>query len=66
MAVLKQSVKNNTQVPIYWRNNKKLLGVKTFDQHCNMVLENVKEMWTKLPKMRVLELAAAEGENSRT
>jgi len=28
-------------------NNKKLLGrLKAFDHHCNMVMENVKEMWT--------------------
>uniref|UniRef100_A0A8I3VWH8 Small nuclear ribonucleoprotein Sm D2 n=1 Tax=Callithrix jacchus TaxID=9483 RepID=A0A8I3VWH8_CALJA len=45
------SVKNNTQVLINCRNNKKLLGrVKAFDRHCNMVLENVKEMWTEVPK----------------
>ena len=31
------------------RNNRKLLGrVKAFDRHCNMVLENVKEMWTEV------------------
>ncbi len=31
------------------RNNHKLLGrVKAFDRHCNMVLENVKEMWTEV------------------
>ena len=51
LSVLTQSVKNNTQVLINCRNNKKLLGrVKAFDRHCNMVLENVKEMWTELPK----------------
>lgn len=50
-SVLTQSVKNNTQVLIHCRNNKKLLGrVKAFDRHCNMVLENVKEMWTELPR----------------
>ena len=33
------------------RNNRKLLArVKAFDRHCNMVLENVKEMWTVTPK----------------
>uniref|UniRef100_A0A183A2N3 Small nuclear ribonucleoprotein Sm D2 n=1 Tax=Echinostoma caproni TaxID=27848 RepID=A0A183A2N3_9TREM len=33
------------------RNNKKLLArVKAFDRHCNMVLENVKEMWTEVPR----------------
>ncbi|XP_077267445.1 small ribonucleoprotein particle protein SmD2 [Temnothorax americanus] len=51
LSVLTQSVKNNTQVLINCRNNKKLLGrVKAFDRlYCNMVLENVKETWTELP-----------------
>ena len=48
LSVLMQSVKNNTQVLINCRNNHKLLArVKAFDRHCNMVLENVKEMWTE-------------------
>lgn len=51
LSILTQSVKNNTQVLINCRNNKKLLGrVKAFDRHCNMVLEQVKEMWTEQPK----------------
>merc|ERR1712227_1083132 len=51
LRVLTDSVKNNTQVLINCRNNKKLLGrVKAFDRRCNMVLEGVKEMWTELPK----------------
>nr|XP_039325271.1 small nuclear ribonucleoprotein Sm D2-like [Saimiri boliviensis boliviensis] len=51
LSVLTQSVKNNTQVLINCRNNKKLLGhVQAFNRHCNMVLENVKEMWTEVPK----------------
>ena len=51
LSVLTSSVKNNTQVLINCRNNKKLLGrVKAFDRHCNMVLEDVKEMWTETPK----------------
>ena len=37
------------QVLINCRNNRKLLGrVKAFDRHCNMVMENVKEMWTEV------------------
>ncbi|KAG2644221.1 hypothetical protein PVAP13_2KG298180 [Panicum virgatum] len=29
----------------------RLLGrVRAFDRHCNMVLENVREMWTEIPK----------------
>jgi len=51
LSVLTESVKNNTLVLINVRNNKKLLGrVKAFDRHCNMVLENVKEIWTEVPK----------------
>lgn len=51
LSVLTQSVKNNTQVLINCRNNRKLLGrVKAFDRHCNMVLENVKEIWMEMPK----------------
>lgn len=39
-SVLTKTVKENTQVLISCRNNKKLLGrVKAFDRHCNMVLE---------------------------
>ncbi|CAO2622526.1 Small nuclear ribonucleoprotein Sm D2 [Lemmus lemmus] len=48
LSVLTQSVKNNIHVLINYCNNKKLRGrVKAFDWHCNMVLENVKEMWTE-------------------
>jgi small nuclear ribonucleoprotein D2 len=51
LSVLMQSVKQNTQVLINCRNNHKLLArIKAFDRHCNMVLENVKEMWTEQPK----------------
>jgi len=51
LSVLQQAVRNNTQILISLRNNKKLLArVKAFDRHSNMVLENVKEMWTEVPK----------------
>lgn len=51
LSVLTESVRNNTQVLINVRNNHKLLArVKAFDRHCNMVLENVKEMWTVQPR----------------
>ncbi|KAL7418163.1 putative small nuclear ribonucleoprotein chain D2 [Mrakia frigida] len=53
LSVLQASVRNNTQVLISLRNNKKLLGrVKAFDRHSNMVLENVKEMWTEIPSSK--------------
>ena len=49
LSVLQSSVRNNTKILIALRNNKKLLGrVKAFDRHSNMVLENVKEMWTEV------------------
>ena len=42
-----------SQVLINCRNNRKLLGrVKAFDRHCNMILENVKEMWTEVSTVR--------------
>eukprot|EP01134_Creolimax_fragrantissima_P005553 CFRG5553T1 len=51
LSVLTQAVKTNSQVLINCRHNRKLLGrVKAFDRHCNMVLEDVKEMWTEVPK----------------
>ncbi|KAB5594230.1 Small nuclear ribonucleoprotein Sm protein D2 [Ceratobasidium theobromae] len=51
LSVLQQSVRNHTQILISLRNNKKLLArVKAFDRHSNMVLENVKEMWTENQK----------------
>lgn len=41
----------SVQVLINCRNNHKLLGrVKAFDRHCNMILENVKEMWTEVSR----------------
>ncbi|PIA19008.1 Sm-like ribonucleo protein [Coemansia reversa NRRL 1564] len=51
LSVLQMAVNNNTQILISLRNNHKLLArIKAFDRHCNMVLENVKEMWTETPK----------------
>lgn len=43
------------QVLINCRNNRKLLGrVRAFDRHCNMVLENVREMWTEVCSIHIL------------
>lgn len=45
-------MRSHTQVLISIRSNRKLLArVKAFDRHCNMVLENVKEMWTETPRL---------------
>ncbi|GAA5923577.1 mRNA splicing protein SMD2 [Sporobolomyces koalae] len=53
LSVLQTAVRSNTQILIALRNNRKLLGkVKAFDRHANMVLENVKEMWTEAPKAK--------------
>ena len=47
-----------TQVLINCRNNHKLLGrIKAFDRHCNLVLENVREMWTEARAARACERA---------
>ena len=51
LSLLQTAVRNHTQVLISTRNNRKLLArVKAFDRHCNMVLENVKEMWSETPR----------------
>ena len=48
LSTLMNSVTKNTQILISLRNNHKLLArVKAFDRHCNMVLENVKELWSE-------------------
>jgi small nuclear ribonucleoprotein D2 len=49
--VLFNAVRNNTQVLVNVRNNHKLLGrVKAYDRHMNLLLEDVKEMWTETSK----------------
>lgn len=53
LSVLQQSVRNHSQVLISLRNDRKLLArVKAFDRHSNMVLENVREMWTEYVSLR--------------
>eukprot|EP00007_Cunea_sp_BSH-02190019_P005701 CAMPEP_0174238760 /NCGR_PEP_ID=MMETSP0417-20130205/12366_1 /TAXON_ID=242541 /ORGANISM="Mayorella sp, Strain BSH-02190019" /LENGTH=100 /DNA_ID=CAMNT_0015317639 /DNA_START=142 /DNA_END=440 /DNA_ORIENTATION=+ len=48
LSLLHDAVRSHAEVLINCRNNRKLLGrVKAFDRHFNMVLENVKEMWTE-------------------
>lgn len=48
MSLIQTSVNDGTPVMIYCRNNHKLLAkVKAFDRHCNLVLEDVKELWTE-------------------
>lgn len=51
LSLLQTAVRQHAQVLISTRNNRKLLArVKAFDRHCNMVLENVKEMWSETPR----------------
>jgi|Transcript_6116 small nuclear ribonucleoprotein D2 len=50
-SILYQAVRGNTQVLINVRNNHKLLArVKAYDRHMNLLLEDVKEMWTEVSK----------------
>mmetsp|Transcript_7481 Transcript_7481/g.10392 ORF Transcript_7481/g.10392 Transcript_7481/m.10392 type:complete len:105 (+) Transcript_7481:81-395(+) len=52
LSLLLHAMRSNSQVLINVRNNHKLLArVKAFDRHCNMVLEQVKEVWTERPQM---------------
>lgn len=66
LSVLQQSVRNHSQVLISLRNNKKLLArVKAFDRHSNMVLENVKEMWTEVVRCPALTPAEKQEQEAR-
>ncbi|KAH3662116.1 hypothetical protein OGAPHI_006297 [Ogataea philodendri] len=48
LRLLTNAIQNNATVLISLRNNHKLISkVKAFDRHCNMILENVKEIWTE-------------------
>ena len=52
LSILQTAVRSRTQVLISCRNNRKIPArVKAFDRHCNMVLENAKEMWTETPRL---------------
>lgn len=51
MSLLKSAVETHAPVIISLRNNHKLIArVKAFDRHSNMVLENVKELWSETPR----------------
>jgi len=51
LSILQTAVRTKAQVLILVRNGRKLLArMKAFDRHCNMILENVKEMWTETPR----------------
>lgn len=53
LSMLMKAVRSHNQVLISCRNNRKLVArVKAFDRHFNMVLENVKEMWSEGGKAR--------------
>lgn len=64
MSLLQNSLDNNTPIVISCRNNHKMVArVKAFDRHCNMVLENVKELWTenvKNAKGKVIKAVSKE------
>ena len=67
LSLLTDAVKNNTQVLIACRNNRKLLArVKAFDRHCNMVLEDVTELWQETPKSKKTKASAAGGDTKTT
>lgn len=51
LSLLTNVVRDNAQVLVSCRNNRKLLGrVRAFDRHCNLVLEGVREIWPETTK----------------
>ena len=58
LSVLVSAIKTNSQVLINCRNNRKLLGrVKAFDRHLNLLVENVKEVWTERNEIKESRMA---------
>lgn len=48
MSLLQEAIESDIPVVISCRNNHKLIAkVRAFDRHCNLILENVKELWTE-------------------
>lgn len=55
LSLINDSVISKVPVIISLRNNHKIIArVKAFDRHCNMVLENVKELWTEKKGKKVV------------
>ncbi|EEA06074.1 LSM domain-containing protein [Cryptosporidium muris RN66] len=51
LSLLSECVRTNTQILVNCRNNRKILGrVKAFDRHCNLLLTDVREIWTEAVK----------------
>ncbi|OEH75852.1 small nuclear ribonucleoprotein [Cyclospora cayetanensis] len=51
LTLLSRCVLDNSQVLINCRNNRKLLArVKAFDRHCNLLLTDVREMWSEVSR----------------
>ena len=51
LSLLKEAVRTNSQILIYCRNNRKLLGrIRAFDRHMNIILEAVCEVWSEMMK----------------
>lgn len=52
LSLLAACVRDNCQVLVNCRHNRKILGrIKAFDRHCNLLLTDAREMWTE--QMRV-------------
>lgn len=55
LSLINDSVITKNPVIVSLRNNHKIIArVKAFDRHCNMILENVKELWTEKKNKRVI------------
>lgn len=50
-SVLYKAVQSNTQILVNVRNNHKYLArLKAYDRHMNLLLTDVKEVWTEISK----------------
>lgn len=52
LSLLQTCVRDNCQVLINCRHNRKILArIKAFDRHCNLLLTDARELWTETTKV---------------
>jgi small nuclear ribonucleoprotein D2 len=51
LQLLSEIIINRKNVIVFTRNNKKIIGyLRAFDKHFNLIIENVREIWSSRKK----------------
>eukprot|EP00924_Labyrinthula_sp_SR-Ha-C_P002119 maker-scaffold_19-snap-gene-1.3-mRNA-1 protein AED:0.01 eAED:0.01 QI:97/1/1/1/1/1/2/41/97 len=53
LTMLKDAINAGTQILVHLRNDHKLVArIKAYDRHCNMILQDVTELWNQKGKKK--------------